>query len=147
MVDLLRNDLSAKVTEELMDQAAEILIKRRDAHLDSLLERLKEPRVKNIMESLLTGSLSNVSPDHDDSRYCRDLGLLTFADEKLLRPSNPIYREVIIRTLTTQIDKFIPKTPANIWTDGKNLNLNKLLNEFQKFWRKIMDIRAQHFSL
>ncbi|MDR3153100.1 MAG: ATP-binding protein [Deltaproteobacteria bacterium] len=142
----LKDDRSAKITAFTVDEAAETLIKRRDTHIDSLLERLKEPRVKNVMESVLTGTLADVSPDNDDSRYCRDLGLLALTDEKLLRPSNPIYKEVIIRTLTDQIEKFIPKTPINVWTDGQTLFLSGLLEEFQKFWRKTMDARAKRLS-
>jgi hypothetical protein len=111
IVDELKNDLSARVTSESIEKAAEILIKRRDTHIDSLLERLKESRVKKIMESILTGTLAEVSPDNDESRYCQDLGLLTISVDKLLRPSNPIYKEVIIKTLTDQVDKFIPITP------------------------------------
>ncbi|MDR3154538.1 MAG: AAA family ATPase [Deltaproteobacteria bacterium] len=147
IVDELRNDFTVNVTGDHIDQAAEILIKRRDTHIDSLLARLKEPRVKNIMESVLAGTMANVSPDNDDSRFCRDLGLLSLTEEKLLRPSNPIYKEVIIRTLTDQIGKFIPVTPYKIWTDGKNLMLSDLLKEFQIFWRKNMDARAKRLSL
>jgi hypothetical protein len=143
----LKNDYSVAIDAPLVDEAAECLIKRRDTHIDSLQERLKEPRVKKILESSLAGNLSEVSPDDDDSRYCRDLGLLALTDQKLLRPANPIYKEVIIRTLTDQIDKFIPQTAINIWTDGKVLLLNDLLIEFQKFWRKIMDARAKRLSL
>ncbi|MDR3154581.1 MAG: AAA-like domain-containing protein [Deltaproteobacteria bacterium] len=142
----LKDDRSARVTAILVDEAAETLIKRRDTHIDSLLKRLKEPRVKKVMESVLTGTLADVSPDDDDSRYCRDLGLLALTDEKLLRPSNPIYREVIIRTLTDQVNKFVPNTPVSIWTDGQTLFLSELLGEFQKFWRKIMDARAKRLS-
>jgi hypothetical protein len=134
----LKDDRSSRITAILVDEAAETLIVRRDTHIDSLLERLKEPRVKNVMESVLTGTQADVTPDNDDSRYCRDLGLLALTDEKLLRPSNPIYKEVVIRTLTDQVEKFIPKISVNIRTDGQTLFLSDLLKEFQKFWRKTM---------
>ncbi|MDR3153867.1 MAG: AAA-like domain-containing protein, partial [Deltaproteobacteria bacterium] len=147
IADELRNDVSVTVTGEHIDQAAEMLIRRRDSHIDSLLKRLEEPRVKNIIERVLTGTLAGVSPNNDDSRYCRDLGLLALTEEKLLRPANPIYKEVIVRTLTDQIDVFIPATPHKTWTDGKNLLLNGLLEEFQAFWRKTMDARGKRLSL
>jgi hypothetical protein len=143
----LKNDYSPRVTASLVDEAAESLIQRRDTHIDSLSERLREPRVKSIMERVLAGTLADASPDNDDSRYCRDLGLLALTDEKLLRPSNQLYKEVIIRTLTDQVDKFVPVTPYKIWTDGKHLLLNDLLKEFQIFWRKCMDARAKRLSL
>jgi hypothetical protein len=145
--DALRDDFSVTVTGDHVDQAAETLIGRRDTHIDSLLERLREPRVKNVMESVLTGALAAVSPDNDDSRYCRELGLLALTDDRLLRPSNPIYKEVIIRTLTGQIDKFMPVARHKVWTDGENLLMNELLREFQAFWRKISDARAKRLSL
>jgi hypothetical protein len=145
--DALRNDFSVTVTGDHVDQAAETLIRRRDTHIDSLLERLREPRVKNVMESVLTGTLAAVSPDNDDSRYCRDLGLLALTDDRLLRPSNPLYEEVIVRTLTDQIDKFMPETRHKTWTDGKYLLINELLREFQAFWRRIADARAKRLSL
>jgi hypothetical protein len=143
----LKNDYSASVTASLVDEAAESLIERRDTHIDSLLERLREPRVKNIMERVLAGTLADASPDNDDSRYCRDLGLLALTDQKLLRPSNQLYKEVIIRTLTDQVDKFVPITQNKIWTDGINLLLSNLLQEFQVFWRKCMNARAKRLSL
>jgi hypothetical protein len=143
----LKGDRSTSVTTILFDEAAETLIKQRDPHIDSLLKRLKEPRVKKVMESVLTGTIAAVSPNDDDSRYCRDLGLLELTNENLLRPSNPIYKEVIIRTLTDQVDKFIPKTSVNIWTDGQTLFLTNLLKEFQIFWRNIMDARTKQFKL
>jgi hypothetical protein len=144
---MLKRDYSPRVTASLVDEAAESLIKRRDTHIDSLVERLREPRVKKIMESVLAGTLADASPDNDDSRYCRDLGLLALTDEKLLRPSNPLYKEVIIRTLTDQVDKFISLSKHKFWSDGKKLLLNDLLKEFQIFWRKCMNIRAKRSSL
>ena len=42
------------ITEGKVDEAAEILIRRQDTHLDSLIVRLQEPRVRAVME--LTGS-------------------------------------------------------------------------------------------
>jgi hypothetical protein len=143
----LGNDYSARVTAAHFDEAAEALIKRRDTHLDSLLARLEEPRVKKIMGRVLAGTVAYGSPSNDDRLYCQELGLLTLTDDKLLKPANPIYKDVIVRALTDQIDQYVPKTPINIWSDGKILLLSNLLQEFQKFWRKIMDIRAKKLEL
>ncbi|MDR3152882.1 MAG: ATP-binding protein [Deltaproteobacteria bacterium] len=143
----LKDDRSARVTATHVDEAAETLIKRRDTHIRSLPERLKEPRVENVMESVLAGTFAAVSPHDDDSRYCRDLGLLELTEEKRLRPSNPICREVAVRTLTDRIDKFIPVTPCQTWTDGENPLLSGLLAEFQAFWRENADAGAERFLL
>ncbi|MBD3420541.1 MAG: hypothetical protein GF398_10525 [Chitinivibrionales bacterium] len=46
--ELLRRDYAQAITFELIDQAAENILQRRDTHLDSLLERLKEERVRRV---------------------------------------------------------------------------------------------------
>ncbi|MCI0421374.1 MAG: AAA-like domain-containing protein, partial [Acidobacteria bacterium] len=38
-----------------IEQAKEILIERQETHLDSLVERLREPRIRNIIEPILAG--------------------------------------------------------------------------------------------
>lgn len=44
----------------MMDDVAERLIMRRDTHIDSLLERLKEPRVRQVIEPVITGDPEKV---------------------------------------------------------------------------------------
>ena len=39
----------------MIDKAKEQLILRRDTHIDGLLDRLKEPRVRNIIDLILSG--------------------------------------------------------------------------------------------
>jgi hypothetical protein len=53
--------------------AKEILIQRQDTHLDSLAERLREPRVRAIVEPMLAGQeLGNIP--NDDIQFVQDLG-------------------------------------------------------------------------
>ncbi|MFM6908029.1 MAG: ATP-binding protein, partial [Dolichospermum sp.] len=77
----------------------EILITRQDTHLDSLAERLREKRVKNIIEPILSGQ---TLPDTlaDDRQYLIDLGLCKMHPYGGLTIANPIYREVLPRVLT-----------------------------------------------
>ncbi|KJJ85712.1 hypothetical protein OMAG_000420, partial [Candidatus Omnitrophus magneticus] len=49
--------------------AKENLIKRRDTHLDSLLDKLKEPRVKNIVISIINGDSRVYDNFKDDLWY------------------------------------------------------------------------------
>ena len=58
-----------------VDEAAEILIRRQDTHLDSLIEWLREPRVRAIIEPMLAGeTLGEVS--EGDRRFAVDLGMV-----------------------------------------------------------------------
>ncbi len=76
--------------------AREALIQRRDTHLDQLADKLREPRVRRVIEPLLSGG--DASYTDRDREYVRDLGLV--APGPGLRIANPIYREVLPRELT-----------------------------------------------
>ncbi|MCF8167216.1 MAG: hypothetical protein K9K38_08185 [Rhodoferax sp.] len=50
-----QRDRTVPVTVEQMRQASESLILRRDTHLDQLADKLREPRVKRVIEPMLQG--------------------------------------------------------------------------------------------
>jgi hypothetical protein len=94
LIETVVPDRAVTITSAHVDAAKEILIARQDTHLDSLAERLREPRVRQIIEPILAGrALGNV-PD-DDLRFVQDLGLVRLSPEGGLEVSNPIYCEVI----------------------------------------------------
>jgi hypothetical protein len=132
----LARDYGKTVTAEPMDAAAEGLMLRRDTHIDSLLERLKEPRVRRVIEPVLYGGDYETDLLADDTKFCLDLGLLK-KDPKLgLCPSNPIYRDVMVRTLNYSTQFSVPSGLVKRWMDGQNLDMSALLKEFQQFWRE-----------
>jgi hypothetical protein len=134
---ILGKDYSIPITDILIDQAADLMIKRRDTHIDSLVDRLKEPRVARVMDSVFASTLSYIPFNDDDRQYCIDLGLVVSNNNNELRPANAIYREVMVRVITDQIKDIINKTvPELPWTNGKIIFLSDLLKEFQRFWRK-----------
>jgi len=59
-----------------VERAKEALIERRDAHLDSLVDRLREPRVRRVLEPILAGEL--LSPDVLDSEAAPQLISMAF---------------------------------------------------------------------
>jgi hypothetical protein len=136
VVEILKNDYSKAVTADIIEQAAEALIKRRDAHIDSLLERLKEPRVIRVMDSVFAGTPAKSLKNPDDRQYCLDLGLVV-EDNGKLRPANAIYQEVMSRVLTDEIQSALDERYTNIiWSDGQTLFISKILEQFQDFWRQ-----------
>ena len=98
--DMLQSDFTKPVTAVLVEQAIQTIILRRDVHIDSLLERLKEPRVRRVIEPMMLGEF--VSTSSDDFQYTRDLGLIRITKEAI-EPANPIYAEVIVRTLNNDM--------------------------------------------
>jgi hypothetical protein len=85
----------------------------------------------------------------EDYKYVLDLGLIKEQNNKII-PSNPIYAEVIIRTLNLESQhKFISEKPhatiPNYLKDGK-IDINSLMQVFQTFWRENSDIWIEKFQ-
>ena len=125
------------VTPADVEAAKETIIRRRDTHVDSLMERLREPRIRRVVEPVILGSESPVSRDSEDYRFVTDLGLLKDDGCGGLVPANRMYAEIIGRYLTrdTQEDMkaSIRETP---WAMPDGLDMPGLMAAFQAFWRE-----------
>jgi len=113
--------------------AREALILRRDTHLDQLADKLREPRVRRVIEPLLSGGDAEYSDR--DFEYVRDLGLV--APGRTLRVANPIYGEVLPRELTWVLQhEIVPQETAWYVRSDGSLDMDGLLAAFQKFFRQ-----------
>jgi len=135
LTEVLVEDRAEPIRAERVDEAAEILIRRQDTHLDSLIERLREPRIRSILEPMLAGDSLGDVPD-DDQRFALDLGLVRRSEEGGLVVANPIYREVIIRALSGTARNSLPQIPVSWLTPEGRLDKGKLLATFLDFWRQ-----------
>jgi hypothetical protein len=115
-------------------QAKEILIQRRDCHLDSLIDKLREARVKRIIEPILTGEVLPLEALNDDLEYVRDLGLIRFDGSAQI--ANPIYAEVIPRALSWVMQASIHQETAWYVRGDGSLDVAALLRAFQAFFRR-----------
>jgi hypothetical protein len=139
IVEILQLDYTKPVTAELVNQAIQTIILRRDTHIDSLLERLNEDRVRKIIEPMILGKDLSDKVESDDFQYTKDLGLIR-EDNYLIKPANPIYAEVIVRRLSSSAQRSLqnPEYPYQISRYFKNgrIDMDYLLNDFQLFWRE-----------
>ena len=131
-------DRSVVITSELMEEAKERLILSRATHLDQLADKLKEERVRRVIEPMILGTMTEAVDD--DMEYCMDLGLIVNSPSGPVI-ANDIYREILPRELTkiTQTKFMAYFTPDWINEDG-SLNTEKLLAMFAEFWRENSDI-------
>lgn len=127
-------DRGVRIEEDHVGQGKEILIERRDCHLDSLVDKLREPRVRRIIEPILVGNLLPMDVLNDDLAYIRDLGLV--GPGSPARIANPIYAEVIPRALTYVMQDSLPDEPSWYIRGDGSLDLPALLRAFQKFFRR-----------
>ena len=125
-------DRSRTITGADLFEARERLILRRDTHLDQLGDKLREERVRRVVEPMLTGGESRATAR--DIEYARDLGLI--APDRPVRIANPIYREVVPRELTWIAQEELDlETRWYVAPDG-GLDLPKSLTRFQEFFRE-----------
>ncbi|MBS1220650.1 MAG: hypothetical protein H6R23_270 [Proteobacteria bacterium] len=128
-------DRSQPVTVTMIEQAKENLILRRVTHLDQLADKLREERVRRVIEPMLAGTAPGEVPE-DDRQYLVDLGLLRRAGGGGLVVANPMYREVLPRMLASGPQDSLPQiAPTWLNADG-SLNLEHLLAAFLRFWRQ-----------
>ena len=137
-----RDDFSLPVTGAEMEEAKEKIVRERGTHLDSLMERMKEPRVRRVVEPVMLGGDLNRDSLSDDLRYVLDLGILVERDGALV-PSNPMYAEIIGRYLSwgTQQDVRM-KVQEAPWAKDDGLDMAGLMAAFQEFWRENADESA-----
>ncbi|MDR2145960.1 MAG: ATP-binding protein [Tannerella sp.] len=149
----LKKDFSIPVTAEMVSEAIQTIILRRDVHIDQLLDKLKEERVQKVIEPMMLGEGGKLDRMSDDFNYVKDLGLIRLdADNKAVVPGNPIYGEVIIRTLTynqqmtLQSDERFEHYDMPKYYKNDRVDMNLLLQDFQQFWRENSDIWQERYQ-
>jgi hypothetical protein len=143
-VERLVRDRSLRIQSKHIEQAKELMIQERRTHIDSLIARLHEERVKRILVPMLAGETAEGDNLHDDFAYVVGLGLLTHRQGQF-QIANPIYREIIPRVLTFERQVQIPhETAWYVKPDGK-LDMPKLMAAWQEFWREDGHLAAEGF--
>ena len=138
VVKIHGNSYDEPITENDISAAKETIICARGTHVDSLMERLKEPRVRRVVEPVILGKDAYLSEFDDDYRYVLDIGLLRENEHHALVPGNPMYGEILLRYLSaTEQKRFYNdyRTPFWLKPDG-SLDMPTLMAEFQRFWRE-----------
>ncbi|MEL6228623.1 MAG: ATP-binding protein [Cyanobacteria bacterium J06627_3] len=135
IVEELAEDPAKTIDVSLVNTAKEVLIKRRDTHIDSLAERLNEQRVRAIIEPMLLGQTLGTVPN-DDVEFLLDLGLCRIDKTGNLTIANPIYREILPRFLTFTTEVSLGVLTPSWLTDTGELDTVALRDAFIAFWRQ-----------
>ena len=117
--DRAGRDRSRPITAAAIVDAQERLILRRDTHVDDLANKLREERVRRVIEPILVGAGQQAWSD-EDLAYVRDLGLVAQDVGGRPRIANPIYAEVVPRHLNYAVQETLPQRMARtapwMWT-------------------------------
>jgi hypothetical protein len=138
-------DRSVPITAAQVFAAKETLILERRTHIDSLVAKLREPRVRRIIDAMLAGERAIGDSLDDDFAYVAGLGLIRSRAGQF-EIANPIYREVIPRALTYIQQMQIAADPAAFVLPDGALDMPKLMTAWQTFWRKDGHLAAEGFG-
>ncbi|MDZ7759662.1 MAG: ATP-binding protein [Desulfovermiculus sp.] len=138
-------DRSLTISKEMVDQAKENIIARRETHLDQLGDKLQEERVQRVVAPMLEGRDLHVRLD--DIQYVQDLGLIRDTS-KGPQIANPIYAEIIPRELTVSEQANLEARYDQAWyirSDG-SLDVANLVSAFQEFFREHSETWLERFA-
>ena len=126
-------------------EAQERLILRRDTHIDDLAHKLREERMRRVVEPILAGA-DEMRCSEEDLSYACDLGLVARAADGPPRIANPIYAEVVPRHLSYVVQETLPQRMAwYVGADG-GLDVEGLIAAFQAFFREHSEHWVQRFE-
>ena len=138
-------DRTRPITAAAILEAQERLIQRRDTHVDDLAYKLREERVRRVVEPILTGSVEAACSD-EDLAYARDLGLVAQDAAGTPRIANPIYAEVVPRHLNYAVQAGLPHQMAWYVDAAGGLDVAGLIAAFQAFFRQHSEHWVQRFE-
>ena len=141
-------DRSVKIIPEMIDRAIENIIYRRDTHIDILIDKLLEPRVRRVIQPILANEdeVDEAQIPSDDLQYVIDMGLIKRERGKPIRIANGIYREIIPRELTWSTQEMLTQEPQWYQNIDGSINVEKLLLDFQQFFRQNADAWIGRFD-
>lgn len=150
VMEIAKNDPTVTLSMAMGKDAVQNIILRRETHIDSLLERLKEPRVQRVIEPMMLGESDVIDPLSDDLEYVKDMGLIT-VDRGVKKPANPIYAEVIGRTLSfrsqeAMAEARLPYVLERFGTPEGGLDMKAMMSDFQQFWRENSDVWVEKYD-
>lgn len=110
------------ITAKIVIEAKERIIRRRETHLDQLVDKLSEERVQRVISPMLQGENLSQSVRQDDIQYIVELNVIFQLNfESTFQPS------------------------WYVAPDG-SLELDKLLTEFQQFFREYSEHWVERFD-
>ena len=138
-------DRSRPITADAIVDAQERLILRRDTHIDDLANKLREERVRRVVEPILTGA-DQQAWSTEDVAYACDLGLVAQDAAGTPHVANPIYAEVVPRHLNDAVQAGLPQQMAWYVDADGGLDVEGLIAAFQEFFREHSEHWVQRFE-
>ena len=141
----IEKDRSKKITRDIIERAKENIIINRMTHIEILIDKLREDRVRRVIEPILSSNdeLDERLVKEEDILYVRDLGLIKKKGNWAI--SNGIYKEIIPRELVYVTQTMMYQDESRYIQAGR-LNMGALLKAFQQFFRENSEVWLERFD-
>lgn len=119
-----------------INSAAEAIIRKRETHLDHLVEYLKKERVRRAIEPLIRGADPGRSGmPEEDLQFLVDLGLLKRTDDGRYLFLNKIYSEIIPRTVAAlaPIPEISSVDRHKFYDGNRRLKMKEIMDSYVLF--------------
>jgi len=126
-------DRSVAVAAADVETGRARIVRERRTHLDSLGARLRDERVRRVLEPMIVGGTLGPADD-TDIQHVVGLGLVRETPLHALEIANPVYREIVLRQLSAAAQPVAGQVRST-WTraDG-GLDADRLLDAFLSYW-------------
>ena len=138
-------DRGRPITAAAVLAAQERLILRRDTHIDDLAHKLREERVRRVIEPILAGA-DEIRCSEENLAYVLDLGLVARDPDEPPRIANPVYAEVVPRHLNHAVQIGLPQQMAWYVDAHGVLDVEALIAAFQAFFQEHSEHWVQRFE-
>ncbi len=138
-------DRKNPITTQMVEEAKERLILRRETHLDQLADKLKEERVRRVIEPILMGDVYEGMLRAEDIEYVQDLGLITQTMDGEISISNRIYQEIIPRQLAWESQSGMAIQQSWFIDEDGRLKISTLIESFRQFFRENSESWIERF--
>ena len=135
-------DRSRRIELDDIYATREELVLSRRTHLDQLVHKLEEARVRRVVEPILSGG--EARHQVRDLEYARDLGMIDGGEPP--RMANPIYAEVVPRELGYVLQDSLDVQLAWYVDEAGRLDMTKLLTAFGAFFGEHAEHWLERFS-
>lgn len=117
-----------------IDKIRDHVLERRGGMLDEVIERMRDAKLKSLLEQVGQGNLRDISSEA--GRVAVDLGVVRDQSDGSVQYTNPIWRMLVARqSPAAKSSIFVTDKPSWVRPDGR-LDPENLLETFLEFWRR-----------
>jgi GTPase SAR1 family protein len=127
----------SRISAEQVDEAIDNIIIKKGNHLEYLISKLQDDRVKRCLIPILSSGTLTQNIAEQDFTFIQELGLIKI--ERNVEIANDLYKEIIPRALIGPVSYMINLDGEEFLQNDGRIDTLKLLRSFQSFFRNHSD--------